>query len=143
MLDGGGLIYQGDKDEELGFRSPDQIILFSQDEDSELDLNSVLVYKIEIAAEPELEFWWQDLREIATGLEIAIGFDLAYINLKSAALSRDLMVKAELYAHLISYYGPDDFDSSPGTLTLTEAREIYAEELASLKKQEGEKECNS
>ena len=80
-------------------------------------------YRIMLEKEPQSEWWYSRLTDIAsfTGLEVE--------ELRAMSLSRNPLEVALLYSYLIHYFGAEEFDSYPMTLTENEAYVKYAEEM--------------
>jgi hypothetical protein len=118
---GGGFVYE----DESGVYSP-ELQWFEPTPDEvweELgDKTPVQTYRILLEKDSKNEWWYDKLNELApfTGLSLEYLEGLA----TSATAS-----KASLYESLIQYWGPENFDSYPQTLTESDARQKFAEEL--------------
>ena len=84
-----------------------------------------MLYRIMLeSSEPNTpEWWYSKLGSIAefTGIPL--------MELETMAQSKDPLTLASVYAVLIAYFGPHEFDSYPSKLTEDEAYEKFSEEI--------------
>ncbi len=119
---GGGFIYT----DETGVYGP-EMTWFEPGTDEqwhETESDTPLqVFRVLLETKPEAEWWFDKLEEIAgfTGQTAE--------ELRLAAKSDNLVERANLYSDLIHYYGVEEFDSYPSTMTEDEAYARYAEEM--------------
>jgi hypothetical protein len=80
------------------------------------------IYRILLEKDSTCEWWFKDLERIAryTGIPYTRLIILAFGSTRE---------KAELYEHLLRFFGPYEFDSDPITMTEDEAYTKYAEEM--------------
>jgi len=81
------------------------------------------VFRILLERDPQHEFWYEKLPQIAT----YTGQPLE--ELQQAARSDNALAKAQLYDSLIRYFGVEELDSYPDTMTEDEAYAKYADEM--------------
>ncbi len=124
---GGGFIYR----DATGVYPP-EMTWFEPASDEEWkergDNSRVTVYRVILEDKPEAEWWFDRLADVAS----FAGQQLE--EMRAAAKSENLTERAWVYDSLIHYYGVEEFDSYPVTMTESEAYERFAEEMSAARK---------
>jgi hypothetical protein len=119
---GGGFVFV----DETGIYSP-ELAWFepaTDEEWHEKDGESKLEYsRILLEKDSTIEWWYPRLNELTSFLGVSL------VDLQIAAMSANPVTLAQLYSDLIAYFGVEEFDSYPVTLTEKEANEKFAAEL--------------
>jgi hypothetical protein len=81
----------------------------------------VVIYRFaaDQVAEPSREWFGDDLKNVAKYVDVAL------VDLAAALNSEDVRVRASAYYDLVGYFGGQNFDESPLTLTTKEAERRY------------------
>jgi hypothetical protein len=119
---GGGFVYI----DETGVYDP-VLIYFEPASDEDWhklgDKAQVSEYRIVLEKDSTREWWYKNLESIASYTGMPLEEVLIYAN------SNDPVVKAQLYADLISYHGVENFHSYPCVMTEEVAYDRYKEEF--------------
>ena len=94
------------------------------DEEWESKRGETKLLSFQVLLESGMREWWYDkLPDIASYTGISLE------ELQASAQSKDPMELAALYSALISYFGAEEFDQYPQTLTEDEAYAKFSEEM--------------
>lgn len=119
---GGGFVYQ-----DVTEVYPPEVTYFEPASDEQWhkleEKTPVTIYRFILEQDSESKWWYKRLSDIA----LYTGRPLEEIQLD--AHSTNPLTLAQLYSDLISYFGAEEFDSYPITMTEEEAYEKYAGEL--------------
>jgi hypothetical protein len=80
-------------------------------------------FRVVLEKDSSREWWYSRLNEITSFLGVSLE------ELQTAAKSENPLTLAQLYSSLIAFYGAEEFDSYPVTLTEKEANEKFSAEL--------------
>ena len=80
------------------------------------------VYRLLLERQPENEWWYERLADIAS-------FTGQSVEQLQADAVGSLQAQADLYADLVRYFGAEEFDSDPLTMTEDEAYAKFDEEM--------------
>lgn len=119
---GGGFVYV----DETGVYAP-EMTYFDPESDEEWhehgENTPLRVHRVVLEREPEKEWWWDKLPEVASTCGSTVE------EFQADARSEDPLVRARVYGDLIQHFGVEEFDSYPNTTTEGEAYEQYKEEM--------------
>ena len=93
------------------------MLYFQESEDT------VWVYRLDISDDPMSDLSWVDWDDIAS----SSGVDIEEI--EEAAKSGNVIARAQIYEAVAGYYGWNEFDQEPETLTLEKAEEKYDDDV--------------